>query len=49
MKRQLATGVALFALGLGGSCLGAESQKAVAIHAGQLFDGKSERLASKHR
>jgi imidazolonepropionase-like amidohydrolase len=47
MKRQLATGVALLALGLGGSCLGAESQRAVVVHAGQLFDGKSDRLASK--
>jgi imidazolonepropionase-like amidohydrolase len=46
MKRQLATGVALLALGLGGPCLGAEGQKAVVIHAGQLFDGKSDRLLS---
>jgi imidazolonepropionase-like amidohydrolase len=46
MKRQLATGVALLALGLGGSCFGAEGQKAVVIHAGQLFDGKSDRLLS---
>jgi imidazolonepropionase-like amidohydrolase len=44
MKRQAAIGFALLALG--GPCLGAESQKAVAIHAGQLFDGKSDRLLS---
>src|SRR6516165_5233716 len=31
---------------LGGSCLGAESQKPVVVHAGQLFDGKSDRLLS---
>jgi imidazolonepropionase-like amidohydrolase len=46
MKRQSAIGFALLALGLGGSCLGAEGQKAVVIHAGQLFDGKSDRLLS---
>src|SRR3981081_4797364 len=46
MKRQSAVGLALLALGLGGSCLGAEGQKAVVIHAGQLFDGKSDRLVS---
>src|SRR6202165_4758875 len=44
MKGQSAIGLALLALGLGGSCLGAEGQKAVVIHAGQLFDGKSDRL-----
>jgi imidazolonepropionase-like amidohydrolase len=44
MKRQSAIGLALLALGLGGPCLGAEGQKAVVIHAGQLFDGKSDRL-----
>jgi imidazolonepropionase-like amidohydrolase len=44
MKRQSAIGFALVALGLGGSCLAAEAQKVVAIHAGQLFDGKSDRL-----
>jgi imidazolonepropionase-like amidohydrolase len=51
MKRQLtrqsAIGLALLALGFSGSCGAAESQKAVVIHAGQLFDGKSDRLASK--
>src|SRR5579862_9206054 len=46
MKRQAAVGFALVALGLGGSCLAAEAQKVVAIHAGQLFDGKSDRLLS---
>src|ERR1700726_3246370 len=46
MKRQSAIGLALLALGLGGPCLGAEGQKAVVIHAGQLFDGKSDRLVS---
>src|ERR1700704_3303731 len=44
MKQRLAIGFALLALG--SSCLGAEAQKAVAIHAGQLFDGKSDRLVS---
>jgi imidazolonepropionase-like amidohydrolase len=48
MKRQSAVRFALLALGLGlgGSWLGAQPQKAVAIHAGQLFDGKSDRLLS---
>jgi hypothetical protein len=46
MKRQSAIGFALLALGLGGPCLGAEGQKAVVIHAAQLFDGKSDRLVS---
>jgi imidazolonepropionase-like amidohydrolase len=47
MKRQSAIGFALLVLGFGGPCLGAESPKAIVIHAGQLFDGKSDRLASK--
>src|SRR5947199_10088521 len=47
MKWQSPIGFALLVLGLGGTCLGAESQKAVVIHAGQLFDGKSDRLLSK--
>src|SRR6516162_7900444 len=48
MKRQSAIGLALLlALGLGGSCLAAESQRTVAVHAGLLFDGKSDGLASK--
>jgi imidazolonepropionase-like amidohydrolase len=46
MKRQLAIGVASLALGLGASCLEARAQKAVVVHAGQLFDGKSDRLVS---
>src|SRR5271169_2952017 len=46
MKRQSAIGFALLALGLGGSCLAAEGQNAVVLHAGQLFDGKSDRLLS---
>jgi imidazolonepropionase-like amidohydrolase len=46
MKRRSAIGFALLAIGLGGPCLGADGQKTVAIHAGQLFDGKSDRLTS---
>src|SRR6202163_2334992 len=46
MKRQSAIGFALLALGFGGSWLGAQTQKVVVIHAAQLFDGKSDRLAS---
>src|SRR5579872_2086213 len=46
MKPQSAIGFALLALGLAGSWLGAQSQKVLVIHAGQLFDGKSDRLAS---
>jgi hypothetical protein len=46
MMWQSAIGVALVALGFSGSCRGAESQKAVVIHAGQLIDGKSDRLLS---
>src|SRR6202165_4659386 len=46
MKRQTAIGFALLAIGFGGSWLGAQNQKVVVIHAGQLFDGKSDRLAS---
>src|SRR5436190_16917985 len=45
MKQQSA--IALLALGLGGSWLGAQGQKTVVIHSGQLFDGKSDRLLSK--
>lgn len=47
MKRQSAIGFALVTLGLAGSCLAAESPKAVVIRAGQLFDGKSDRLSSQ--
>jgi imidazolonepropionase-like amidohydrolase len=46
MKRRAAFGFAILALGLGGSWLEAQSQKVVVIHAAQLFDGKSDRLAS---
>ncbi len=47
MKRQCAIGFALLSLGFGGSWLGAQNQqKVVVIHAAQLFDGKSDRLAS---
>jgi imidazolonepropionase-like amidohydrolase len=47
MKWQSTIGFALLTLGLGGSCLAAESQRTFVIHASQLFDGKSDRLASK--
>jgi len=46
MNRRMAIGFAFLALGFSGSCLAAESQRAVVIHAGQLFDGKSDRLTS---
>jgi imidazolonepropionase-like amidohydrolase len=46
MKWQSAICFALLGLGIGGPCLAAEGQKAVVIHAGQLFDGKSDRLVS---
>ena len=46
MKRQSAIGFALLALGLGGSWLGAQGQKPAVILAGQMFDGKSDRLLS---
>ena len=46
MKRQSAIGFALLLLGLGGSSLAAEGQRTVVIHAGQLFDGKSDGLLS---
>ena len=46
MKRQSAIGFALLLLGLGGPCLGAGEQRTVVIHAGQLFDGKSNELLS---
>src|SRR5215475_5719983 len=40
-------GLMSLAFGLGGLCLAAKAQTTVVIHAGQLFDGKSDRLASK--
>jgi imidazolonepropionase-like amidohydrolase len=46
MTRLSAMGFALLAFAFGGPCLGAEGQKAVVIHAGQLFDGKSDQLLS---
>src|SRR3982074_2990130 len=46
MNRRSAIGFAFLALGLSGSCLGAERQQTVVIQAGQLFDGKSDRLVS---
>src|SRR6202142_4775716 len=46
MKRQPTVGFVLLALGLAASWLGAQSQKVVVIHAGQLFDGKSDQLVS---
>jgi hypothetical protein len=46
MKRRSAIGFALLALGLGGPWLGAQGQRSVVIRAGQLFDGKSDRLLS---
>src|ERR1700676_4556093 len=53
MKWQSVIGFALLTLtltltfGISGSCLAAESQRTAIIHASQLFDGKSDRLASK--
>jgi hypothetical protein len=47
MKWKLTMGLLAVAIGFGGSCLAAEAQATVVIHAGQLFDGKSELLASK--
>jgi hypothetical protein len=47
LKRQSAIGAALLALGFGGSCLAAEGQMAVVIHAGQMFDSHAARLVSK--
>src|SRR5712692_4943284 len=46
MKWQSAIAFALLALALGGSRLGAQGQKAAVIRAGQMFDGKSDRLLS---
>jgi imidazolonepropionase-like amidohydrolase len=46
MNRRSAIGFAFLALGLSGPCRGAEGQSAVVIHAGQMFDGKSDRLVS---
>jgi imidazolonepropionase-like amidohydrolase len=46
MKSRSALIFGLVSLTVGASCLCAQSQHAIAIHAGQLFDGKSDRLAS---
>jgi predicted amidohydrolase YtcJ len=46
MNGRSAIGFAFLALGLSCPCLGAEDQRTVIIHAGQLFDGKSDRLVS---
>src|SRR5690242_13863010 len=46
MKRQSAIVFALLAFGLSPSRLEAQGQKVVVIHAGRLFDGKSDRLSS---
>src|SRR5712692_8780322 len=46
MKWQSAIAFALLALALGGSRLGAQAQKAAVSRAGQMFDGKSDRLLS---
>jgi imidazolonepropionase-like amidohydrolase len=46
MKRQLVIGFVLLACGFVGSCLWANGQKVVVIHAGQLFVGKSDGLLS---
>jgi imidazolonepropionase-like amidohydrolase len=46
MKWKSAIGCVLVVLGVGGSWLGAQNQKVVVIHAAQMFDGKSDRLAS---
>ena len=45
MKRQSAI-FTLLALGFSGSWLGAQGQKVVVIHAGHLFDGKSDQVLS---
>src|SRR6516165_1319278 len=47
MKWKSAIGLMAVAFGFGGSCLAAKAQTTVVIHAGQLFDGKSDRLATK--
>ena len=47
MKWQSIICFGLLSLGLGGSCLAAESQRTLVVHAWQLFDGKSDRMASK--
>ncbi|PYU24579.1 MAG: Xaa-Pro dipeptidase [Acidobacteria bacterium] len=46
MKRQTVIGLVLLVCGFVGTCLGADGQKVVVIHAGQLFVGKSDVLLS---
>jgi imidazolonepropionase-like amidohydrolase len=46
MKPQSAMVFALLAFGPGGAWLEAQGQKVVVLHAGQLFDGKSDRMLS---
>jgi imidazolonepropionase-like amidohydrolase len=46
MKPHGAIGLALLAMGFGGTWLHAQNQKTIVIRAGQLFDGKSDRLAA---
>ena len=46
MKRQSVLGFALLAWGLSGPWLWAQGPRAVVIRAGQMFDGKSDRLLS---
>jgi imidazolonepropionase-like amidohydrolase len=46
MKPHAAIGIALLAMGFGGSWLNAQNQKIIVIRAGQLFDGKSDRMAA---
>src|SRR5690349_10066899 len=46
MKRYSLAVFAFVALGAGGSGLYAQNQKSIVIRAAQLFDGKSDRLAS---
>ena len=47
MMWKSAIGLMALAFGFGGSCLAAKAQTTVVIHAEQLFDGKSDRLATK--
>lgn len=44
MKWKAVSALALLVCGLAGSCLWADGQKSLVIRAGQLFDGKSDRL-----
>jgi imidazolonepropionase-like amidohydrolase len=46
IRPQMIIGFVLLVCGFLGSCLAADGQKVVVIHAGQLFGGKSDRLLS---